>query len=223
LILLWIATADGRVDERELANLDQSMPEQAKDVTTQELLTVLRAGDVECLHFACTRAARLTAEHRRALLDFAIDMSAADKRLDVSELHILRFLCDCLKLGSSMLKQRYLALLGQAIPEPGDPGSELWWATTGPKSIDRSGETEVQARTSQGAGRGFSREQACKILGVPNNASDQDIRLAYEELSRTLGPERAKALGDAALAHSRQRIESIESAYQALCPKDPGR
>ena len=57
----------------------------------------------------------------------AITMSMADRRIAITENHILRFYADALYLGIGILQKRFLAISGVPLPEPGDPSREDWW------------------------------------------------------------------------------------------------
>jgi DnaJ like chaperone protein len=58
-----------------------------------------------------------------------------------------------------------------------------------------------------------------KILGVPKNASVEEIKTAYRQLANKYHPDKVSHLGDEFRKLAERRFKEIQSAYQELRPK----
>ena len=123
LLLLWVAESDGMVDAAELEFIDNQLPDTQRTVKSEELLAVIRAGDLKRIEAAVRTVARENRDLRLAFMDMAIAMCIADRDIATTENHILRFYADALFLGTAILQKRFQSISGQALPEPADPGS----------------------------------------------------------------------------------------------------
>lgn len=212
LLLLWMATADDDVDERESAMLAEEFPDNLREPTTDEMIEALRAGDVDCLEEALRTVAGLDGGQRLMLLDLAISMAVADEEVAIAELYILQFLADTMRLGPKILAQRYQEISGHALPEPGDPSSDDWW---GKITERRETGAQVENRRRRRV-ESMNRQQACAVLGVDSDATMLEISNAYNRLCERLDPNRIRELGEDAVAETQRRRTAIETAYQTL-------
>lgn len=123
LLLLWVAESDGAVDAAELDFIDSQLPDTQGTVKSEELLAVIRAGDLKRIEAAIRTVARENRDLRLAFMDMAIAMCIADRDIATTENHILRFYADALFLGPAILQKRFQSISGQPLPEPANPGS----------------------------------------------------------------------------------------------------
>lgn len=138
LLLLWVADSDGRLDHSELEYVDSQFPDTERTVKARELLEFIHAGDLKRIEQAVRTLAKESREMRMAFMELAIAMCMTDYHIAITENHILRFCADALFLGPDILEKRFQAISGQALPEPGDPGSPDWWAAGGPAGAEQS-------------------------------------------------------------------------------------
>ncbi|MDT8320602.1 MAG: J domain-containing protein [Xanthomonadales bacterium] len=221
LLLLWVAASDGKVEESELEFAASKFPEASEKITTGDLLDVIRSSDLRSLEVAIRTVAGESRELRTAFLDMAITMSMADRRIAITENHILRFYADAFYLGIGILEKRFRAICGSALAEPGDPGSAAWWhelAESGDEE-DPAGVARAVSEDRQSAGASpppMSSEQARAVLGLDSFATQTEIERAYQELSAIFHLDRVEAMGEAAVAVAQERSDKIQQAYRLL-------
>ena len=223
LLLLWVAASDGNVDEAELEFASSQFPEEGGAITTEDMLTIIRRADLTSIETAIRTVGEESRELRTAFLDMAITMSMADRRIAISENHILRFYADALYLGIGMLEKRFQVISGTPFTEPGDPGNQAWWdqltedeQATADRQEDGSGDSTTQPRQAVHADARMSLDQARHILGVEADATPADIEQAYEGLAAIFHAGRVGAMGEAAISVAKTRREKIEQAYELL-------
>lgn len=221
LLLLWVAASDGNVDEAELEFASSRFPETEGTITTDDMLGIIRGADLGSLETAIRAVAGESRELRTAFLDMAITMSMADRRIAISENHILRFYADALYLGIGMLEKRFQVISGTPFTEPGDPGSQAWWDQLGdadskPRQQAGAGSPTAQAQPSAPAAAPMSVEQARDILGVAATATPAEIEQSYAGLAAIFAVDRVEAMGEAAVSVAATRREKIQQAYRLL-------
>jgi len=208
LLLLWVAASDGTLDDTELEFAMSKFPDSDATVTTGELLEVIRSADLNSLEMAIRAVAEESRELRIAFMDMAIAMSMADRRIAITENHILRFYSDALYLGAGLLGQRFQAVAGSPFNEPGDPGEPSWW-----NGIAHAGAMPALEAMS---GQGMTEKQARTTLGVGAGADAGEIDRAYQEQSALYQLDRVEAMGEAAVAVANRRQGRIDEAYALL-------
>jgi DnaJ-domain-containing protein 1 len=226
LLLLWVASSDGKLEEEELEFASSQFPDETGPISTAEFLAVIRNSDVSVIESAIRAVANESRELRTAFLDMAISMSMADKEIEFAENHILRFYADALHLGQGLLEKRFKAISGLELPEPGDPGHPAWWEQM---SLDgyglqpetgKPGEDIAQkpgSETRPAAGMSIAQAQA--VLGVSLNATQADIERNYQDLAAIFQVDRVEAMGAAAVSVANSRFRKIQQAYQLLQAK----
>jgi len=225
LLLLWVASSDGKLEEEELEFASSQFPDQAGPISTGDFLAVIRNSDVSVIEKAIQAVASESRELRIAFLDMAISMSMADKEIEFAENHILRFYADALHLGLAMLEKRFKAITGLDLPEPGDPGNPEWWdniVLNPPESQPESDGPGHEPPETPGSGTRpakMSIAQAQAVLGVSLNASQEDIERSYQDLVAIFQVDRVEAMGEAALSVANSRFRKIQQAYQLLRTK----
>ncbi len=207
LLLLWVADSDGDLEESELAFAAAQFPGPEGDCT-DELLSVVREGDINAIEAAIGLLAHESRELRKAFLDMAITMAMVDRRVAVTENHILRFYADALHLGERILEDRFRVISGSDLTEPEDPDSPAWWADD---SHDMPVDPERVVATGQ-----MNVQQARALLGVGPGASHSDIEKAYRRLAEVFLARRVEAMGAAAIAVARMRSRKLKEAYSLL-------
>jgi DnaJ-domain-containing protein 1 len=210
LLLLWVAASDGQLDESELEFAASHFPDQAGRMTTEDVLTDIRNADLKSIEAAIRSVAGESRELRTAFLDLAISMSMADRRIAITENHILRFYADALYLGISVLERRFQTISGTAFSEPGDPGDPSWWdEVTGEGLL-------AGATTGSPSGLRMTLEQARSVLGVNLNATSEEIESAYENLAAIFHVDRVEAMGEAAVSVAREKFRRVQEAAKLL-------
>lgn len=213
LLLLWVAASDGKLEESELDFAASRLPDANEKISTDDLLAIIRNGDLRNLEAAVRRVAAESRELRTAFLDMAITMSMADRRIAITENHILRFYADALYLGIGILQKRFRAISGVPLSEPGDPGSAAWWHELDgdPKSAPRGASPEPAGDEAP-----MTSEQARSVLGLGLVATQAEIEEAYQNLAAIFHIDRVEAMGAAAVAVAQRRAGKIRQAYGLL-------
>lgn len=88
-------------------------------------------------------------------------------------------------------------------------------ASSGQPASDRNGDSEGARDRSQR----FASDQAMDpytILGVPEGASQEDIRAAYRQLAAQYHPDKLAHLGEEFQILAEQKFKAIQSAYDTL-------
>ena len=62
-------------------------------------------------------------------------------------------------------------------------------------------------------------EDPYKVLNIPPDASDEDIKKAYKELASKYHPDKVQHLGDEFKKMAEERFKEIQNAYQELMRK----
>lgn len=201
LLLLWVAAADGVLEESELAFVSAQFPDVAASIDTKAFMSVIVNSDVTTIEKAIRTVADESRELRTAFLDLAISVSMVDSDMAMSENHILRFYADALHLGQPILEKRFQAMTGNELPLPGDPGSLQWWSESRNEDTPTLGMTVAQAHS---------------VLGVALNATAEDIELAYQKLAVIFQVDREEAMSAHALSETHSNFARIQRAYHLL-------
>jgi DnaJ-domain-containing protein 1 len=223
LLLLWVASSDGKLEEEELEYASSQFPDQTGPISTADFLAVIRNSDVSAIEKAIRAVASESRDLRTAFLDMAISMSMADKEIEFAENHILRFYADALHLELGMLEKRFKAITGMEFPDPGDPANPAWWDELIAKEREQQQKAQpsgpdltVTPGSDNRPASGMSIAQAQTVLGVSLNATRADIERNYQDLAAIFQVDRIEAMGEAAVSHANSRFRKIQQAYQLL-------
>jgi len=226
LLLLWVASSDGKLEEEELEFASSQFPDETGPISTADFLAVIRDSDVSVIEKAIRAVATESRELRTAFLDMAISMSMADKEIEFAENHILRFYADALHLGQGMLEKRFKTITGVDFPPPGDPGDPSWWenivlpsSEAQPESDQTGHDPAEESGAELRPVGGMSIAQAQTVLGVSLNATQADIERNYQDLAAIFQVDRVEAMGETALSVANSRFRKIQQAYQLLRDK----
>lgn len=209
LLLLWVASSDGNLDESEAEYAASQFPGTTATMTTVDLLAVIKNSDLQSMERAIRAVAAESRELRTAFLDMAISMSMADRRMAITENHILRFYADALHLGLGVLQKRIRAISGSELREPGDPASPDWWDQIAKYDDDESGQDHRPAPRMSAA-------QAGALLGISADAGQIELEQAYQNLTAIFQIDRIEAMGEAAIALAKDKSKKIQEAYDVL-------
>lgn len=217
--LLWMAAADGTVDEEELAFIAQAGG--GASIDTDAMLKLIEARDAASLLLACQLLRDyLTDEGRTAFLSLLIALAVIDRRLAISENHILRFFADLLRIAPGNFARLYEEVAGSAMPTPGDPSSIAWWhsrSTSGRRDGNSTQEEEPRRQQRRGrSGSGMSRAEAYVVLGLRPDASAEEITKAYRRAAQSHHPDRFAELGPQAQQTAHAMFQRIRQAYEVL-------
>ncbi len=213
LLLLWMAASDGKLEETELEYVSAQFPDATAAISNEEFIKVIRTSDIVAIEKAVRAIAAESREIRTGFLDMAIAMCMADKDIAVAENQVLRFFADALHLGVGILEKRYQALIGQPLPEPGDPGSMAWWEEMSANEPEPEKDTpHVGTATPQA----MTIAQAQAILGVSLNATQDDIERAYRKMAAVFEVHRDEAMGESDISAANSRFRKIQQAYHLL-------
>uniref|UniRef100_UPI0026169706 hypothetical protein n=1 Tax=Phenylobacterium sp. TaxID=1871053 RepID=UPI0026169706 len=161
LLLLWVADSDGRLKEAELEFASNQFP-VAGEARTRELLDIVRNGEPRPIEQAIRMLSDESRDLRMAFMDLAITMAMADRKIAVTENHILRFYADALNLGEHILERRFRMISGFELDEPAEPVTPEMWDE----------EDDAGALPSD---TGMTQDQARALLGVRLGATGDEI------------------------------------------------
>lgn len=208
--LLWIAAGDGVLKSEKQSFIQQKLPAAGDAISTKQLLEIITSNDTDSfIKVFSVLAKQLSEPEKHFLLELAIGVAAADGELSTTENHILRFFADLLGFDALRLKVLFKIISGRELVEPGDPSSLRWWRQqiTGTDGAGRSGTVAESP---------LSREDACHLLGVPENASPEEIKKAYKRRMQNYHPDRYESLGSEAKKIAQQTFIRIREAYEVL-------
>ncbi|HBE89507.1 MAG TPA: hypothetical protein DDW67_10255 [Elusimicrobia bacterium] len=87
------------------------------------------------------------------------------------------------------------------------------------KAGGTSGEKAGPGEGEKGGEKPVGEDDPYKVLGVPENASTDEIRQAYLRLANKYHPDKVEHLGEEFRELAHRRFKEIQAAYEALSPK----
>ena len=136
----------------------------------------------------------------------------ADGRLRPTENHILRLLADVLGVSIASFKTLYESVTTQPLPDPSDLSSPEAWS--GQRSHTKKKKKRGSSKSTSGTSQ--ARTKLLDILGLTDEATQDDIRAAYRRLAQIHHPDRFSSLGAEAVESATKNFQQISQAYQAL-------
>lgn len=225
--LLWIAAADGMVDNEERRLILQIGGSGSSAPDIPKLLILIRQRDTPSFIAACVVLRQaLTGEARLAFLSLAIELSAVDRRLSLSENHLCRFFTDLFGVSPDGLRQLYRATTGADLPKPGDPSSISWWESrvhrhresrqTGYDNRQEKERAQRESSRSYSEHRGMPAAEAYVVLGLRPGSTPEEIKKAYRRAVQAHHPDRFAELGPEAQRAAHEMFLRIKLAYEVL-------
>lgn len=229
-LLTWIAVSDGELAQPEWDHLLHVAKELTEDI--EQILELVHADRRTDLQLACTVVQRLDQEQRLSFLSLAVAAAMADGVVRGTEVYILQFLADLCGLDRISFDEFFLRDAGRPLPKVGDVSSCNWWRSRSRRRNRSSRSSERTQRTQQDqrqrseqkttgghhtpwSGRSVYAE-ALAQLGLPPDASVQEVRIAYRRLVRRHHPDRYETQGPQAVREATRHFQLIQQAYEFL-------
>ena len=196
-LLAKLATADGPVREHELDRVESTV--HLHQLSTEER----------------RYAAQIFSESKDTPDEFDAAAAAFAMGVPSFELRIITFqflvLVACADGSVSPAERDMLSRAAARFQIPPQLAAQIFAQVTGA----RAGGTRSQRQEAP------SRAQDLALLGLPPNASDDDIRKAYRKKVKELHPDRLQAQGlpEAMLKQASERMAAINAAYARLVGK----
>jgi DnaJ like chaperone protein len=193
----FLAKADGRVSEEEIAHTEQIFLQMGLDTAQrQQAIKLFREGSeagfelegvVSSFKNICGNQRQL----RQTLLLFLISLAHADDTLDPQEHAALTRISGLLGVGAIQLEMLI-------------------------KMTRAQGQFHGQAGGS--AGTGTSIDDAYAALGIDSSASDKELKRAYRKLMSENHPDKliAKGVPEDMIKLATERSQEIQSAYEMV-------
>jgi DnaJ like chaperone protein len=201
-ILSWIASSDGAVDEQERTLLNQFPADF--DHQKQLAVEIGQRARPSGLRLACNVVQQMNTQQKNLLLEFSLAMSLADGYLKPSESQILLFLADLTGVGFRGLNELFRGATGKEFPETSDLSSARWW------------KSRQAPKPESNHGKSAERAKALAVLGLDEDATQNEVREAYRRLASIHHPDRFYSLGPEAVEAANQSFRRIKNAFDYL-------
>lgn len=217
LILAWIATSDGSINESEARQLAEISVASKQGHSVKPLLNVVQNHDIDAIQLA----AEIIAHHFRGekanlFLEMAIGIAISDGYLLPTENHILRFLADLLGVKKASLNGIFSQITGHNIPNPIDPSSAAYWRNSEKTRSESGSRSDSSHDEPKSPPRNNKATAAYAVLGLEHGASKEEIRKAYLRLAQVHHPDRFSSLGEESVAAATATFQKINDAYEYL-------
>lgn len=216
LVLAWIATCDGSIDEKEAKQLSEISAASKHGHEIDPLLRIVKSRDIKAIQLACEIITRhFRGEKAGLFLEMAIGMSIADGYLLPMENHIIRFLADLLLVDCKELNALFFETTGREMPAPSDLSSATYWRDKDKTKSEsnQNSDREEKRRTKVDSNKSA---QAHSILGLEIGASKEEIRKAFKRLAQIHHPDRFTSLGAESVAAATATFQRLNEAYEYL-------
>jgi len=208
LILAWISQSDGELSLDEVKRLKNTAEGMGVEKGNELITRLAQSQDLAALQLSIeVLQAQLSQDQKTLLVQMAIGMALADRRLFPSENHILRFLSDALGFTPRQFSRIYLEACGNPLPEPSDLSDRRTW-TRQRSSSSSSGRND--------RGQKHANAWAYSILGLAVDVGESQVKLAYRRLAQIHHPDRYASLGEEAVATATETFKRIQQAYEAI-------
>ncbi len=233
MILSWISTSDGHIDEREKQALLSIAKSGGHTECANFIFKLALEVNIPAIQLACEIIrVRFAGKEADLFMEMAIGIAIADRHLYPAENHILRLLGDLLGISKIRLNYLFSEITGKPLPDAPDVSSRQYWES---KRSTNKGTTREQSNSSkQGSGSTGSNssqeksdsskrprkpnryEEAHETLGIPRGATKQEIKTAYRRLAKVHHPDRFHSLGKEAVEAAHTTFTRIQDAYSYL-------
>lgn len=215
LLLAWVASVDGKVDDSELGSLRQFAGEAVDHSTLHRIIGIAQGARVEDLQLACEIIQKLSAEKRKLVLNLTMGMALEDGVLTAAESHIIRLVADIALVPPRILGDLFREMTGRNFPPPSDLSDPEWWRQA------ESRQSKRQADTKQPGRDGFRSDELQRlkdlaVLGLEEGATEAEIKLAYRRIAQVHHPDKYASLGNEAVKSAEATFRRIQAAYERL-------
>jgi len=219
--LLWIAHADGQIDQNELLLIKKMSRESGLEEETEYLISLVKKQKEEDFILLCSFIKNnLPFNSREYFLELLIEISIINCRINISQNYLLRFFCDLLGFPPLRLQSLFRSVAGMELPNLGDPSSIEWWEqysqTKRTKKEDKKRKKSNSAGGDRTSSNTISQEEAFVILGLTPSATKEDVIKAYRRLAQSHHPDRFVNLGPKAQETAKIMFQRIREAYEVL-------
>jgi DnaJ-domain-containing protein 1 len=233
MILSWISTSDGHIDEREKQALLSIAKSGGHTQCANFILKLALQVNIPAIQLACEIIrVRFAGNEADLFMEMAIGIAIADRHLYPAENHILRLLGDLLGISKIRLNYLFSEITGKPLPDAPDVSSRQYWESkkntnkgTTHEQSNSSGQSSENAgsHSSQGRSKSTARprkanryEEAHDTIGIPRGATKQEIKTAYRRLAKVHHPDRFHSLGKEAVEAAHTTFTRIQDAYSYL-------
>jgi len=205
LILAWTAQSDGEASPDEVAEIRRMAEASNQGGNVSDVLSVIRDAQATDFQLACEilREAS-TPANAKLLVQMALSVALADGSLRVGEAHIVRLVADLVGIDQGELDALFRGMTGHPLPQPGDPGSRLYWSKRGAASPPASATPNLE------------RLKAYAVLGLDEGATQEQVKSAFRRLAQVHHPDRYRELGPEAVAAATESFRRMKAAYDFL-------
>jgi DnaJ like chaperone protein len=215
VILCWLMIADGKISEEEDYLLQQIAHSINLGDEISNILSIVNS-NVEELYLVCAYLKdNLNDEGKIRLLELCISMIVSDNYVAVGEMYIIRFIADLFGFTAENLEKIYREQTGHSSPNVGDPSSIEWWQSK-EKSKEKNKEDKGKYYKPRNRSSIEQTQWAYQVLDLEKNASNEQIKSAYRNLSKLHHPDKFINLGPEAVAAANIIFQRINEAYEIL-------
>jgi len=165
---------------------------------------------------------------RELAMKGALELAIGSGTLPLAQNLALRLIAGALGLEPARLGALFQERTGAALPDPWDPSDpEAWLERLQPGAIrgtawDDAGAGPAPPPTAPKAAGDprIARIKALALLGLEEDASEEDIRKAFRRVSKVHHPDRYSELGPDAAAEATDAFRRIKDAYDFLLEAD---
>lgn len=151
-----------------------------------------------------------------SLIKLMIAVAVDDGFLTFAEQEFLLFMVDLFAIPRSRFEAMYLEVAGGRFPPIGDPSSVVWWEGKEKKRHFQERAAQDEASRSRGYRAIKGKLHALGILGLDEDATQDDIRKAYLRLVKVHHPDKYQHLGEEDFKEAEKAFALIQQAYEYL-------
>lgn len=210
-LLAWVAASDGNVTANKHNLLRKFAGTRAEDLNLA--LDICREVSPDDLIVACEVIHKLPAEGSRTFMNWAIAVATADGRLEVPANFLLRFFADLTQID---LEETYQQVTKRTLPLPGDPSSVAWWQDFESKTESKQGANRGHSSRARKSGMHMTEAEALTVLGLKQDASEDEITKAFRKLAAVHHPDRFSQASENVQRNASKKFARIRKAFETL-------
>jgi hypothetical protein len=216
---LWLAVLDGPLDLREFHEVGLALSHEPEGVPLQAMAEAFAAEPMPAGLPKLFRFLRAQRSPKRTvdLLDLYLRVVGADGAVSEIERHALLFLSDLLGAPTSLLRERFEAVLGLDFEPPSDLSDPSFYERAEALAKAREARAKRLARDAAlAAAAEAQRRDAFLALGLAPGATPIALKAAWRRLSRQYHPDRQPQADAAAQAAAAERFDAVQKAWRCL-------